>query len=86
MLARETTALDEEEGQEEGDAGSSGAASEGSIRGRFIASYATLLQIYSLLMAPMTWKRGKEGMVTCKCVRMHMIAEEKMSLSHVEVS
>ena len=89
MSVRETTALDEEEGaDEEGgrEEGATRSASEGSIRGRFTASYATLLRIDSLLMAPMTWKRGKEGMVTCKCVRMHMIAEEKMSLSHVEVS
>ena len=37
-------------------------------------------------MAPMTWKNGEERMVTCKCVRMHVIVEEKMSLSRVEVS
>ena len=79
MSARETFTLEEEkwvfkeEGREEG------VASVISAHGRFAASYATLLQIYFLLMAPMTWKRGEGGIVTCMCVRMCVIAERKMS-------
>ena len=80
MLAREIVALNEEEGREEGATRSVGAASVGSTRGRFTASYATLLRIDSLLMAPMIRKKGEGGMVTCKCVRMRVIAEGKMSL------
>ena len=49
MLARETASLDEEEGvdeeegREDGATGFAGAASEGSTRGRFVASYVALL-------------------------------------------
>ena len=57
MSARETIALDEEEGAEEEDGckeGVVGATSENSTRCCFVASYAALLQIDSLLMAPIT--------------------------------
>ena len=60
MSTRETSAQDEEEGaeekegQEEGVAGSIGAAFVGSTHGRFAASCTALCQINSLLMAPMT--------------------------------
>ena len=89
MSARETTTLNEEKGAEEEEGreeGAAGVASEGSTRGLFATSCAALLQIDSSLMAPLTYKRGEKGMVTCKCVRMHVIAEGKMSLSHVAMS
>jgi len=86
MSARETATLNEEEGAEEEEGREEGVASEGSTQGCFAASCVALLQIDSLLMAPLTYKRGEEGMVTCKCVRMRVIAEGKMSLSHVAMS
>ena len=49
-------------------------------------SYAVLLYIESWLIAPMIRKRVVEGIETCRCVRMHVIAEGKISLSHVIVS
>ena len=88
MSARETLALEEEEEADEKEGqevGVVGVAFGVSKRGRFVANCARLLQIDSLLMAPMTWKRGG-GIVTCMCVRMCMIAEEKISLSCVSVS
>ena len=60
MLAKETSTLeeeggaDEEEGREEGATGFVVAAFKGSTWGRFAVSYAALLRIDSLLMAPMT--------------------------------
>ena len=60
MLARETTDRDkeekveEEEGQEEGTAGSVGAVFVGSTCGHFAASYAPLCRIDFLLMTTMT--------------------------------
>ena len=60
MSAKETATLDEEEGaeeekdQEEGAAGLAEAASVGSTCSRFAVSYAALLQVDSLLMAPVT--------------------------------
>ena len=60
MSAKETTTLDEEKGaeeeedQEEGAAGSAEAASVGSMCSRFVVSYTALLQVDSLLMAPVT--------------------------------
>ena len=60
MSTRETATRDkeekaeEEEGQEEGVARFAGVASVGSTYGCFAASCATLCQINSLLMAPMT--------------------------------
>ena len=60
MLARETTDRDkeekveEEEGQEEGTAGSVGAVFVGSAYGRFATSYAPLCRIDFLLMTTMT--------------------------------
>ena len=47
-------ALNEEEGAEEEEGRKEGATSEGSIWGYFVASCTALLQIDSLLMAPMT--------------------------------
>ena len=88
MSTKETSALEEEEGEnvEEGrDVGATGAASLVSTCGRFTASYATLLWIDSLLMEPMTGKK-RGGIETYMCVRMHVIAEGKMSLSRVAVS
>ena len=82
MLVRETFALEEEEGADV----RVGSAFIVSTRGYFAVSYAALLRMDSLLMAPMTWKRGEEGMVTCICVRMRVIAEGKISLSCVAVS
>ena len=69
LSVRETSALDEEDGVDEEEGRGVGAASVVSTRGPYATSYTALLQIDSLLMAPMTWKRGKGGMVTCKCVR-----------------
>ena len=60
MLVREIASLDEEEGayeeegREEGATGFVVAAFKGSTWGRFAVSYAALLRIDSLLMAPMT--------------------------------
>ena len=60
ILAKETAAqdkeevVDEEECREEGAAWSARAASEGSTCDRFVASYAALRRIDSLLIAPMT--------------------------------
>ena len=45
--------VEDEEGREEGAAGSAGAASEGSTHGCFVASYTALHRIDSVLMAPM---------------------------------
>ena len=62
MLVRETAAryeeegVEDEEGQMEGAARSTGVALEGSTCGHFVASYAALHRIDSLLMAPMTKK------------------------------
>ena len=81
MSARETSAPEEEEGADKEEV-----AFVVFTRGHFATSYATLLWIDSLLMAPMTWKRGKGGMVTCKYVNMRVIAEGKMSLSRVVMS
>ena len=86
MSARETFALKEEEGADEEKGQRVGAASIVLTRGHFAANCVALLWIDSLLMAPMTWKRGEGGMVTCKCVRMRVIVEGKMSLSRVAVS
>ena len=89
MSTKETFALEEEErvDEEEGrEVKVVGATFVISICGRFITSCAAILQINSLLMAPMTRKRRKGGMVTCMCVRMHVITEGKMSLSSVAVS
>ena len=61
MSAREIVARDEEEGakeevgQEERVAGSTRVACVGSTHGRFVASYAALRQIDSILMAPMIY-------------------------------
>ena len=88
MSARETLAQEEEKGadEEEGrEVGAAGVAFVFTKCGRFAANCAALLQIDSLLMAPMTWKRGG-GIVMCICVRMYVIAEGKMSLSCVSVS
>ena len=55
MLARETVAQDEEEGVEEEEVAKSvGAASVGSTRNHFAASYTTLHRIDFLLIAPIT--------------------------------
>ena len=86
MSARETSTLEEEERANVEKGQGVGAAFVVSTRGRFAASYAAFLLIDSLLMVPMTWKRGVGGMVTCMCVRMRVIAEGKMSLSRVAVS
>ena len=89
MSARKTSALEEEEraNEEKGrEVGAAEAASVVSTHGRFVASYVALLWIDTLLMAPMTWKRGEGGIVTCVCVRIRVIAERKMSSSHVAVS
>ena len=88
MSARETLAQEEEEGadEEEGqEVGAARVAFDVTKWGHFAANCAALLQIDSLLMAPMTWKRGG-GIVTCICVRMCVIAKGKMSLSCVSVS
>ena len=82
----DTSTLEEEEGAYVEEGRGVGAASIISTRGHFAASCAALLRIDFLLMAPMTWKRGEGGMVTCMCVRMRVIAEGKMSLSCVVVS
>ena len=61
MSAREIVARDEEEGakeevgQEERVAGSTRVACVGSTHSRFVASYAALRQIDSILMAPMIY-------------------------------
>ena len=56
MAARETSALEEEEGgadKEEGLEAGVASVEVDSIWGRFAANYASLLRIDSLLMAPM---------------------------------
>ena len=52
MVAREASTLDEEDGVEDEDHQGAGTTSS-STRGRFVASYAPLLLIDSLLLAPM---------------------------------
>ena len=86
MSVRETSALEEEEGADVKEGRRVKATSILSTRGRFATSYAALLWIDYLLVAPMTWKRREGGMVTCRCMRMHVIAEGKISLSHVAMS
>ena len=49
-------------------------------------SYVALLYIGSLLIAPIIVKKGEEGIGMCMCVRMHVIAEGKISLSRVAIS
>ena len=51
-----------------------------------VASYASLLLINSQLTAPMIEKREVEGIRMCMCVRMHLTAEVKISLSRVAMS
>ena len=59
MSARETFTLKEEKWVFEEEGREEGVASVISAHGHFAASYAALLRIYFLLMAPMTWKRGE---------------------------
>jgi len=89
MSARETSTLEDEEGADEEEGRMIGAAWAASVvftQGRFAASCVALLRIDSLLMAPMTWKRGERGIVTCMCMRMRVTVEGKMSLSRVAMS
>ena len=86
MSARETSALKEEEGVDVEEGRGVEATFIISTRGCLATSCATLFQIESLLLAPMTLKRREGGMVTCMCVRMFVIAKGKMSLSYVVMS
>ena len=57
MSAKETSALEEEEGVDVEEGQGVGVASVVSTPSCFAANYAALLRIDSLLMAAMTWKR-----------------------------
>ena len=88
VATRETSAPEEESeaNMEEHQEAATTSIIVDSTQGRLATRCALFLRIDSLLMAPMEKKRGEGGMVTCKCVRMRVITEGKISLSRVVVS
>ena len=86
MAFKATPPPAEVEGAEEDDGIAKAAGSVGSICGHFGRSWASLCFTEPTLMVPMVVKKGEEGMGINKCLKIHVTAEGKMSLSRVAVS